>query len=117
MQPDTTLPKEPAVKEYIALLTQTGTADPTAEILKNTLGETIVWTRTDVGEYVGTKASDFDNTKTWATIQNIIPGTADAPASVQLEITALVNIIVWDSTYVVEDDQLIKTPIEIRVFK
>jgi hypothetical protein len=39
---------------YTALLSQTGTNAPVATVLENTLGTTIVWTRDDVGEYIGT---------------------------------------------------------------
>lgn len=56
-------------KEYEALLTQSGTNAPTAEILKNTFGETPTWSYANVGEYMATfgqvltaqKTSDFGN--------------------------------------------------------
>jgi hypothetical protein len=53
----------PAVgyKEYVALLTQTGTNAPVATIRTNTLGN-VVWTRSGVGSYVGTLANSFDKT-------------------------------------------------------
>ena len=37
------IPTQPKV--YRALLSQTGTAAPTATVLENTLGGTVVWTR------------------------------------------------------------------------
>jgi hypothetical protein len=51
-------------KEYVALITQTGTADPVATVIKNTLSAGIVWTRSAVGDYVGTLASAFTSNKT-----------------------------------------------------
>ena len=50
-------------KVYKALLTQTGTAAPTAVVLENTLGD-IVWTRDGIGQYLGTLSSAFTLNKT-----------------------------------------------------
>lgn len=52
------------VKEYVALLTQTGTNAPVATILKNTLGGVPVWTYSTVGTYLATLASAFTVNKT-----------------------------------------------------
>ncbi len=51
--------KNGAVKVYRALLVQSGTNNPTTEILENTLGGTLVWVRNDVGEYVGSLTGAF----------------------------------------------------------
>lgn len=40
-----------AIKEYTALITQSGTNAPQAIILKNTLGATPTWTRLEEGVY------------------------------------------------------------------
>lgn len=40
-------------KEYVALMTQSGTSAPVATVIKNTLGGTIAWAYTDVGNYAG----------------------------------------------------------------
>ena len=58
------------VKEYVALLTQTGTDAPVATVLKNTLGGEVVWTRDDVGVYAGTLSNTFTVNKT-AVFQNL----------------------------------------------
>lgn len=50
---------------YTALLSQSGTDAPVATVLENTLGGTVVWTRANVGEYVGTLAGVFITEKTW----------------------------------------------------
>jgi hypothetical protein len=53
---------------YVALLTQAGTNAPTANVLNgndgNYLGD-IIWTRVDVGNYIGTLNGAFTNNKTW----------------------------------------------------
>ena len=53
---------------YVATMTQSGTSNPVAAILQNTLVDTTpVWTRTGVGEYTLTATSSFPNfaTKLW----------------------------------------------------
>lgn len=51
-------------KVYKALLTQTGTSAPTAVILQNTFGATLVITRGGVGDYTITLAGAFTANKT-----------------------------------------------------
>ena len=46
-------------KVYRALLTQTNTDPPTATVLENTLGGTVVWTYNAEGTYIGTLADAF----------------------------------------------------------
>lgn len=41
-------------KEYVAQLGQAGTDAPWPEVINNTLGGNIAWTRTSAGQYVGT---------------------------------------------------------------
>ena len=48
---------------YKAILTQTGTADPVATILENTLNTNVIWTRDAVGTYWGTlEGGEFNAT-------------------------------------------------------
>jgi len=51
-------------KVYKALLTQTGTDDPVATVLENTLGGNLVWSRDDFGRYTGTLVNTFPDNKT-----------------------------------------------------
>lgn len=51
-------------KRYVALLTQTGTSAPTATVLENGLGGTVVWARSNVGIYTATLAGAFTENKT-----------------------------------------------------
>jgi hypothetical protein len=58
-------------QRYIALISQSSTADPTVIELENTIGP-IVWTRKAVGEYDGTLTGAFTANKTYATISQTL---------------------------------------------
>lgn len=49
---------------YTALLNQTGISAPAATVLENTLGGSVVWSRTGVGDYLGTLSGAFTDLKT-----------------------------------------------------
>lgn len=51
-------------KEYMALLTQSGTDDPTVTIIKNELSGDVSWTRNATGIYDGTLVGEFLNDTT-----------------------------------------------------
>jgi hypothetical protein len=61
-------------KVYTALLTQSGTSAPTATVLENTLGGTIVWTRDSDGIYYGTLAGLFAEPKSFILIGTYFEG-------------------------------------------
>lgn len=99
---------------YTALITQSDEDAPTAIVLQNTLSGAIVWTRSDVGAYIGTLSGAFTADKTFATIANngflttsLIINRASAN-TVELT-TGLVDNTPLDSS-------LNNTPIEIRVY-
>lgn len=48
-----------SVKVYRALLAQSGASAPTATVLENSLGGTVVWTRTGAGVYLATLTGAF----------------------------------------------------------
>lgn len=50
---------------YTALLSQSGTSDPTATVLGNNTVGSIVWTRNSTGNYTGTLTGAFTANKTW----------------------------------------------------
>lgn len=61
----------PVPKVYLALLSQNGTAAPSAIVLENTLGVTVAWSRTSAGNYVATpSAPAFTTNKTAVTLAN-----------------------------------------------
>jgi hypothetical protein len=51
-------------QSYASLISQTGTNDPTVQVLENGLGLTITWTRESQGVYVGTLDAAIDISKT-----------------------------------------------------
>lgn len=56
--------------EYIALISQSGTSNPTVTVIKNTLSGAPTWTRTGVGTYQYTLGAGFTVGKTVAWITN-----------------------------------------------
>jgi len=50
---------------YTALLTQSGTDAPVANVLENTLGGTVVWARDNAGSYTATLSNAFTANKTF----------------------------------------------------
>lgn len=98
--------------KYVALISQTGTSAPTATVLENTLGGTVVWTRNDVGDYTGTLASAFTLNKTWCFSANtsfsINPIGRNDSNSV-----SLINLALFPTTEIADD---FEASIEIRVY-
>ena len=118
-------------KVYTALLNQSGTNDPAATVLENTLGYDIVWSRLNAGGYIAT-ATEFaieDVNKFYCNIGNRLPSGAStdiasyiveasnlpvgSPSSFEVYTKTILN-----STGVVtrRDNILEFTPIEIRVY-
>ena len=71
-------------KVYTALLTQSGTSAPTAIVLENTLGGTVVWTRSGVGSYVATLTGAFVLNKT--SFSATVNGTPIPPSTSSVNI-------------------------------
>ena len=105
---------------YRALLSQAGTADPTAVVLENTLGD-IVWTRASTGVYEGTLADGFPTGKTWVTIGTFSINTPDLMYSDVLT-TSIIQVIHYYLKLILGDvgkealDTINDVPIEIRVY-
>lgn len=104
-------------KVYTALLSQAGTSAPTATVLENTLGGTVVWTRSNTGQYVGTLTGAFTDQKT------IIFVNRSNPAATAFDTNMAANVInintvgyttFSNSAYV--DGQTNSASIEIRVY-
>lgn len=108
------------VKSYVALLSQSGTAAPTATVLFNTLGGTPAWARIGVGAYTATLASAFTLNKT-----AVFTGGADSALDLPLFLTmgrassSIMKVEAFNSSgspAVLADDILFNTSIEIRVY-
>jgi len=99
-------------KHYIALLYQTGTSDPTAYVLENTLSSGITWVRDAVGEYLGTLTGEFTQYKTAIFCNNTYYGELLASR----KNSNVVQVYTFDSSGTAADGQLNYNTIEIRVY-
>jgi len=101
-------------KVYTALLTQSGTASPVANILENTLGEDPIWTRDSVGNfYVDSISNLFTTSKTFTIVTNRELTTLQF-ISVQSETQIYLEQI--DRVTGTYSDNMAEIPIEIRVY-
>ena len=103
-------------KVYTALLNQTGTNAPTATVLENTLGASITWTRTGVGQYVGTLSSGvFISNKSFNTINNG-QGGAMGFFIVGSSGSTTKTIYTYNASNIQTDSLLTTACVEIRVY-
>lgn len=100
--------------KYVANLTQVGTDDPTAFTLENSMDE-ITWTRTAIGEYLGTPLVALDSTNTFVTIGNVYESIITS-AYVNTDGNIVVKTYQVDGLELV-DIALNNSPIEIRVYE
>lgn len=105
-------------KVYTALLTQTGTNAPTATVLENTLGGTVVWSRGATGVYIGTLTNTFLSGKTicFATKEGQITSTLGALIYLGRNTNDNVIIRVQSTALGFADSLLVGDSIEIRVY-
>ncbi|SFD94146.1 hypothetical protein [Flavobacterium phragmitis] len=97
-------------KVYTALVTQSGTAAPVATVLENTLGGTVVWSRSGTGIYTATYSGMvLDKTVSFA--QTTITGFINIQSG-----SGFVTLYTNDPTNTPGDGRLIKTSVEIRVY-
>lgn len=98
----------PGVKVHRTLLTQTSTNAPSAVVLENSLGGTVVWTRDSAGTYFGTLAGAFPENKCFFLSQlndpaagtisvsrvsdNVIAVQSVTPAATPLKADGLLNL-------------------------
>lgn len=105
-------------KVYTAIMTSDESGNPIANVLHNTLGGTIVWTREITGTYLGTLEGVFTEGKTWLAKPNV-----DLLAEVLVEINSFMSWNGVDSVVLVNldsngdlIDKLNGEYIEIRVY-
>lgn len=103
-------------KSYVALITQTGTAAPTAIVLENTLGE-VTFNYISIGNYEVVTDGLFTGDKTFALIPNSRLGT-NFIYQVSTNVLQIVcRDITSDTPFIpFRNDALNKTTIEIRVY-
>lgn len=103
-------------KVYTALLTQSGTAAPTDTVLENTLGGTVVWSRTSAGSYLGTLTGVFTASKTFctATLGTYLSGGSN---SIALTKNSVNDVFLFTNRGTVGTDAILNNAsIEIRVY-
>lgn len=102
-------------KVYTVLLDQSGTDDPKEEIMENTTGASMSWTRVDAGEYLCTASpSVFTNKKTMVFFT---PGSETSPRlfSFISETEDTVKIRIWN-VLEAQTDGLTRASVEIRIY-
>jgi hypothetical protein len=103
-------------KRYVAFLTQDGTSAPTAIVLENTLGGTVVWTRGGTGLYSGTLAGAFTLQKTTVFVSSTY-GSSNvhhlAAYASDVNTITIETVTGGDSA---TDGEMDETAIEIRVY-
>lgn len=97
-------------KVWIGLLSQSGSAAPTASVYANTLGGNIVWSRTSAGLYAGTLVGAFPAGKIFP-----VSGFTDYAALTVFTVARASNDVVSVATPD-GDGVLNNTPVEIRVY-
>ncbi len=100
-------------KIYMALLTQSGTDAPVATVLQNTLGGTVVWTRSLGGVYLATLAGVFLAAKTWFTPAFGSDGVTMGSSDILKFVRTSDNVMTLTTT---ADDYLNGFPIQIIIF-
>ena len=115
----------PSYKVYSALLTQTGTADPVATVVTNTLG-TVTIARVSPGRYSVTTSGLFTLNKTIISINTITSSAGPYGGYTGISDAGSTNVFYIDTTKVIAsgglipgvgaDDVWLRTPLEIRVY-
>lgn len=110
-----------AILVWRGLLTQGSGAAPSATVLDNTLGGTIVWARSSKGVYTGTLTDAFTASKTFMLIGPVFKNGFDTASAILVRNDAdTISITTRAGNFTqnidVEDSVLSSTPIEIVVY-
>jgi len=98
---------------YVALLTQSGTAAPTAVVLADNIGQ-VVWTRTAQGNYLGVPDRALDALNTFVIIGNV---EHDHLASAYVNSDGHIVVRTTNtSNHQHIDSKLNNSPIEVRIY-
>jgi hypothetical protein len=106
----------PTYTKYIALITQSSTADPTVIELENTIGP-IVWTRNSTGTYIGTLAGVFTLDKTYLTLSQVASNSIALVARLSNDTIQILTTNLHSPTASLHDTHLVKNTLEIRVYE
>jgi hypothetical protein len=101
---------------YRALVTQSSTTAPTATVLENSLGGTLVWARSSTGTYTATLTGAFTSAKTFI----MQPGETGTIAAIKNVIAVRTSdnvvTVTTGSGGTLEDAVLSSFPISILVY-
>jgi len=105
--------------KYVALLNQSGTSAPTAAVVENTLGGTLVWTRNSTGNYYATLTGAFPDVNkvicfTGGSISGVLPLEIVRTQHLNSNTVQIFTQQATDGAFV--DGSLVQTTIEIRVY-
>ena len=99
--------------KYLALLSETGTDDPVATVLENTIGS-MAWTRIASGEYNCTGPINFPTNETFGFIAPNNGGLSSF--QYYADGSSEILLITVDEVSSLQDDLLFNSSIEIRVY-
>ena len=105
-------------KEYVAILTQTGTSAPTATIISNTLGA-VTFSRFIGGYYYVNSSSLFTTNKTFVSVPNSKVNTGDISLNnVNIASDSVIALETYNTSGVRTEGTMLpnQIPIEIRVY-
>lgn len=105
-----------AVKVYRALVSQTSTSAPTATVLENSLGGTVVWARSNTGIYTATLTGAFTSAKTFIIASGRAGSIATTSDVLAVRTSADVVTVSTGTAGVAADAVLSSTAIEILVY-
>jgi len=104
-------------KEYIGIFSQTSTSAPTINVINNTLGGTLIWSRNSAGNYTATLASTFTARSIVITMNQTLP-VADRNLFMYVSSTDTITVLcrkISDNSFV-DFGQSSSASIEIRVY-
>ena len=98
---------------YVALLSQVGTAAPTAIVLSDTIGG-VTWTRIAQGEYIGTAPNPLDTLNTFVIIGNV---EHEYLATAEIKTDGTIYVRTTDTqNHQHDDDALRYSSLEVRIY-
>jgi len=106
----------PTYTKYIALISQSSTADPTVIELENTIGP-IIWTRVSTGVYYGTLTGGFTVGKTYTILSNTVKDNQAVISLLTANIISIQTLEVKHPAGLPQDGFLNNNTLEIRVYE
>lgn len=106
-------------KVYSALITQSASSNPTAEVLHSTFTGSLTWSRSYTGRYTVTSASEFTEDKIFVIFsQNAAIGTSTTPCHYNWQWYDVNNLTIesLNSAGATADNLFTSTSVEIRVY-